>query len=184
MAHPRRAPSRGFGRAQKRLTQWVLGPGGDDLITLDAQDISASASVILGTGVTPVTEQSTVIRIHGFLEVALGAADAAFSGFSWAAGIGIVTGDAFAIGATATPDPFDDIEWPGWMWHASGSIRTSQGAVAVGDPSINPVLVSVESKSMRILRLNEVLGFFFQTGETGTSSVRVRALTRILVKVP
>ncbi len=180
----RRGFSRGSARGVRRKTQWSLGPGGDDLATLDAVGISSSTTVIIGSGVTPAVSQLTVVRLHGHLEFALSSAVAALGGFSFAYGIGIVTSDAFAIGVTAVPNPFDDIDWPGWLVHGSGAIRSVVGALAVGDPSINPLVVPLESKSMRILRLNEIMFLAVQAGESGTANVNVRGMTRLLVKLP
>ena len=173
-----------FGQGQRRLTSWSPGPGGNDLATLDAVAISTSTDTIIGLGQTPTVDRFTIVRIHGFLELSLETAGAVASGFSWAAGIGIFTTDAFAdVGATAMPSPFDDIDWPGWMWHQQGALHTTQGAVAVGDPSINPVVIPVDTKAMRILRNNETVGMVLQSGESGVSIMRVRASTRMLVKI-
>ena len=176
--------SSGFARANRRLTAWSLGPGGDDLVTLDRETISVSDVTILGSGITPVIPNLTIIRIHGFMTIQLATAGTALGGYNWAAGIGIFTLDAFSIGDTAVPHPFLDIDWPGWMWHGMGGIRTVLGALAIGDPSVNPVTVPIESKSMRKLRLNEVFGLVFESGEAGTSVIQVEAATRVLVKLP
>jgi len=185
MARRRVRPSGGsFRDSPRRLSVWELGPGGDDLPTLDRVAISSDTNVIIGQGITPVVPHLTVVRIHGFLEISLNTAGAQRSGFNWAAGIGVVTSDAFAIGITAIPQPFSDVQWPGWMWHASGSIRTAFGALAIGDPSENPVVVPIETKSMRKLRLNEILMLTVQGGETGTSSMDVAGMTRVLLKLP
>jgi len=175
----------GPGHAPRRLTTWAGGPGGNDLPTLDIQEVSGNVTVILGVGVGPIIPNLTIVRIHGFIELSLTAANVAKSGFNWAAGIGIVTNDAFTdVGASAMPDPFNDISWPGWMWHAQGAIRTAQGALAVGDPTENPVLIPIETKSMRKLRLDEILALIMQVGETGTATMDIRSTTRILAKLP
>jgi len=182
---PRPRSSRGFGRdRQRRKFQWSLGPGGDDIATLDVASKSASTTFILGAGISPTTQQLTLVRTHGHLELGLSAADAALTGFNWTAGIGICTSDAFAVGVTAVPDPFDDIQWPGWLWMASGGLHTSVGALAVGDPSVNPVIVPIDSKAMRILRLNEILFLSVQIGEVVSATIQVRGMTRTLFKLP
>jgi len=175
---------RGSARAPRRLTAWSLGPGGDDLPTLDRTAFSTNTGAIVGTGVTPVVPNLTIVRIHGFMEVHLTAAAAQRGGFNLVAGIGVASADAFAAGEASLPNPFDDIDWPGWMWMGQSSIRTSVGALAVGDPERNGFIMPIESKSMRKLRLNEVLFLKVQAGETGTATVDVAALTRVLVKLP
>ncbi len=177
--------SRGFARvSNKRLTTWALGPGGDDIATLDRTAYSSSASQIIGSAITPVLPNLTVVRLHGHILFNLTAADAQRSGFNMFAGIGVATLDAFTAGAASLPIAFGDADWPGWMWYWSGSIRTSVGALAIGDPSINPLVVRIDSKAMRKLRLNEVLFLMVQAGETGTSTMDVSAGTRVLLKLP
>ena len=155
------------------------------MATLDVVMFTSSTSIIIGSGVGPLSAQFTIVRLHGFLEFGLRTADAALSGFSWNAGIGIATQDAFTdIGVTALPNPFSDIEWPGWLWHGQGAMHCQVGALSVGDPSINPVVVPIELKSMRILRQNEVVFLTVQAGETGAATMDVRGMTRMLVKLP
>ena len=120
--------------------------------------------------------------MYGFLEVLLSTSDAALSGFNYAAGIGIVTSDAFAVGASAMPTAFGDIDWKGWMWHSMGSIHTAVGALAVGDPTDNPIRVPIDVRSMRKLGLNEVVFLSFQPGELGTSVLQVLGVTRMLTQ--
>ena len=182
---PRRS-SRGFahGTPARRLTSWALGPGGDDLPTLDVQAVSSNVNIIMGAGVTPLIPHLTVVRIHGFIEVALTAADAASTGFAFNFGIGIVSAEAFAAGITAIPQPFADIEWPGWMFHYSGSILTTNGALADGDPTDNPLRIPIDVKAMRKFRLNEVMMLTGQFGESASATVRIRSQTRVLVKLP
>ncbi len=186
MTTGRRLSSRVFGQAgQRRLTSWELGPGGDDLGTLDRETISTSASVIIGSGATPIIPHLTIVRIRGFMEFQLTAASVAISGFNYVAGIGVVTNDAFVTGGVASiPDPFVNINWPGWMWLHMGSLRTSVGALAVGDPSINPVRVEIDAKAMRKLRVNETMAMVVAVGETSTAIMQVAGLTRVLVKLP
>ena len=182
---PRARSSRGFARApSRRLTAWQLGPGGSDLPTMNRVAFSTNTAAIIGSGITPLIDNLTVIRLHGFLECSLTAANAQRSGFNFVAGIGIITSDAFSVGVTAAPNPFDDIDWPGWMWMAQWSMRTAVAGLAVGDPSVNPVQIPIESKSMRKLRLNEVLFLSVQSGETSTATADVAGITRVLVKLP
>ena len=185
----RQRSSRGFARApQRRLTSWFLGPGGDDLPTLDIQAFSSNTTLIIGSGITPLIDNLTIVRTRGHLEFILESADALRSGFNWVAGIGIVTSDAFAVGVSAVPNPFDDADWPGWLWYASGGIHSpsSTAIPTVGDQQTvvdNPI-VEIDSKAMRKLRVNEVMFLSVQGGETGTAVMSVRGMTRVLVKLP
>ncbi len=168
----------------RRLTGWEPGPGGNDIGTLDLQVLTSSTTVIMGVGATPLVSGLTVVRIHGSMELSLSVAAVATDGFNWTAGIGVVTLDAFTAGVTSVPNPFDDATWPGWMWYAQGEIHTSVGALTIGDPSVNPVIVPIETKSMRKLPPNTVLCLVLQVGENGTASLRVAAQTRVLTKLP
>jgi len=141
---------------QRRATLWTDGPGGDDITTLDVSSFTSTTVQVLGLGISTGL-RSTIQRIRGYVSLQLTAANAIGDGFNWALGIGIASSDAFASGVGALPDPFSDKAWPGWMWMASGSIFTSVGALAVGDPSINPVTVQIDSKAQRIWRQNEVV---------------------------
>ncbi len=182
----RRPHSRGFDPGQRRLTEWALGPGGDDIGTFDRLAISDTTSAILGTGVQLVggAARVTVVRIRGFLELQLVTANAAQAGFNFVCGIGIFTVDAFSTGGvTSLPAPFDDIEWPGWMWLGMGTLTTALGSLAVGDPDPNPLRIPIDVKAMRMLRKNEVLGTVIQTGEIGTCVMDVTTITRMLVKL-
>jgi len=172
--------SRGFGQgSQRRLTSWALGPGGDDLPTLDAIIVSASSSVIYGTGITPTAAPVTIVRTRGFVNVTQLTATAVGDGYQWAFGIGIVSADAGGVGITAVPKPFDDIDWPGWLWHQMGTQKES-----IGGGADHVQVVNIDSKAMRKIGLNEVAFLVMQFGEVGTSTIEVTAATRMLVKLP
>ena len=136
---PRRQSSGGFPRAARRLTAWALGPGASTLAGLGGLSFTSSTTAILGAGVTPVIPNLTIVRIRGMITFELTTSDAALSGYAFTAAIGMVTADAFAVGASAVPDPFDDQEWPGWLWTKTVDIRSEFGAAAIGDPSVNPL---------------------------------------------
>ena len=188
----RRSSFRGSGRtfparAVRNRPFWALGPGGDDLASMDSVGFSASGQSILGAGVTPTAQGLTVMRLHGFLEVQLQIASADLDGFSLAVGVGVVSADAFAVGISAVPKPFDDIDWSGWLYHWFGAIHAPNiigGAAGESTPTASDnLLVPVESKAMRKLSINDVLFGIVQVGETGTANMTVRLGTRVLLKV-
>jgi len=164
----------------RRQTSWSLGPGGDDLATLDLATITTSGLFILGSGITPVVSGLTLVRLHGFIELQLTGVAAAGDGFSYAAGVGIVTDDAFAVGASAIPSPFDDISWNSWLWHRMGAVHTPTSTV---DDVVAHVTIPIESKAMRKFGPDNVMMLVMQFGETGTSTLLVRAATRVLFKL-
>ena len=172
-------------RGPKRLNAWALGPGFASQGSAAVLQLAASAApAAVGSGVTPSIPNLTVMRIRGTLLVSLTAANVQRSGFQMTFGIGIVTADAFVVGSTALPGPFEDSNWPGWLWLGGLDMRTGVGALAVGDPSINPARLEIESKAMRKFRLNEVLFMAVDTEESGTATVDIRGSTRVLLKLP
>ena len=181
----RRQFSSGFNRGVRRLTSWDLGPGQDSVGSADVTAFASTTTQLIGSGVTPfAVDNLTIVRIRGQIEFMLTAADAIRSGFGMVMGIGIVSADAFAAGVASVPNPLDDAEWPGWLWWGHADIRTSLAALAAGDPTQNPVVIPIDTKAMRKFRLNEVLFMSVQAGETGTSTMDVRGVTRVLVKLP
>jgi len=179
MTH-RKSSSRGFDRgSQRRLTFWNLGPGGDDIASMDAVVVASSQSIIYGAGLSPLIPNLTIVRTRGYIEFGLNAATAVGDGFQWAAGIAVVSLDSFTAGAASTPTPFDDIQWPGWLWHAQGALKET-----IGGGADHVQRVVIDSKAMRKIRLNEVVALFMQFGETGTAQLEVTAGSRMLVKLP
>ena len=179
--------SGGFSRGRpRRKTTWSLGPGGDDLLSMDTIGFSASGQFILGSGVAPVVPELTIVRIRGYLEVGLRTADAALAGYNYVAGIGIVSGDAFSVGVTAVPKPFDDIDWPGWLWIHMSGLHAPAGALASSsaDAQTTREVVVIDTKAMRKLGTNEVLFMIVQAAETGAATMDIRGGTRVLVKLP
>ena len=181
MARQTRRSSGGFARASRRLTAWTSGPGGDD-IAFDTFSTGATGSQIIGSGITPTVNALTVVRIRGMFQIRLSTADAGGSGFTYAVGIGMVTSDAFGIGVTAIPKPFDDQGWPGWLWHHFGVIKAPQEVLDLNQ--VQASTVEIDSKAMRKFRVNETLMAVIQFGEVATATVAGELVTRVLVKLP
>ena len=179
---PRRTRlSGGFTRQSRRQTTWAFGPGGDD-IAFDPITISATGTQIFGAGITPVIPNLTLVRLRGVLDLRLTAADAGDVGFTWAFGVGKVANDAFLAGVAAIPDPFDDIEWPGWIYHNMGTLMAPQEVLDLNQ--VPAFRLEVDSKSMRKLRLNEVLFAAIQVSERATAQIRALFVSRTLFKLP
>ena len=180
MARPRGFARAPVARRAKRRVAWLLGPGGDDIATLDPIAFTSSTNAILGSGVEPTIGPLVITRTRGFVEVVLTSAGAVTDGYNYAMGIGIASADAFAVGVTAVPNPFDDIDW-GWLWHHMGSIRAPFDAQA-DNPDVRSQLIEIDSKAMRKLALNEVCFLAIVGGESGTATMTVRGATRMLFK--
>ncbi len=88
-------------------------------------------------------------------------------------GIGIVSTDAFTLGATAMPDPGGEPEYP-WMWWTQLSLF-SDAAVSFEGTGISVVRFSVDSKAMRRVAPGQSLVPIVQaSGATGAPTTFVR----------
>lgn len=145
---------------------------------MDPESFSSSTTAIFGSGLV-ATEPVTVVRTRGYFEIQLIATAAALDGFNWAAGVGIVSADAFAVGVTAVPNPFDDIDWGGWLWHQQGAMHNNIATIG----RENVMFFDYDSKAMRKLGVNEVLFVSMQVGEIGTATMNVRTGSRCLFKL-
>ena len=178
----RRFSSRGrFPVGERRKTQWVLGPGGDDP-AFDTISSGVSATIIFGTGITPTVPALTLVRLRGMFQIRLQTADASGAGFTYTLGIGIVTSDAFAIGVTAIPDPFDDADWGGWIWHQFGVIKAPSEVLDLNQ--IPAQTIEIDSKAMRKFSNNETMFAAVQVAEVATATMSAELVTRALVKLP
>ena len=178
MARSRSVSTRGRGIPTRRSSAWEEGPGG-----VTAQAFSASGTIVLGAGITPVIPGLTLVRLRGHLEIVLEAAANIGEGFSGALGVGIVSADAFAIGVTAIPNPIDDQSWGGWIYHRHWSLHATTATIADG-VNTGRIGIEVDSKAMRKFGLNELIFASMQVTEVGTSQIEAFFDSRVLVKLP
>jgi len=164
----------------RRLMSWGVGPGSQVLTQL-----TASGSSILGSGAVLATEdRSTVIRIRGYFQAYLSLITTLNDGYHAALGIGIASGDAFGIGQTALPNPLDDVDWPGWMYHRFFDVHGVTAGEADGiNAGIATTGFEVDTKAMRKWGSNEVLFASVQVVEAGTATINMFFDTRILLKL-
>jgi len=177
---------RGFSQVRqrsKRSTAWAQGPGSGTALT----SLTSSVLKILGSGVTPTIAKVTIVRLRGQFGGSLLTATAAGNGFIGALGVGIVTVPAFAIGTTAVPDPVDEADWDGWMFHRffqltaaspiSGGAATDELSGDFNTASFN---IEVDSKAMRKIDENEILMAAVGVTEIGTATADLRFDSRLL----
>ena len=166
----------------RRQTSWALGPGGTASTTL-----ATSTSTILGAVAFASSDGLTVVRIRGELMLQLLTSSAAAGGFSGAFGIGKATLDATGIGVSALPNPIDDEDWDGWLYHRYYALRSAGVIVLADADAANSVTSSlrleVDSKAMRKLPENEALFASIQTVESGVSNMTADFNSRVLVKL-
>ena len=181
MAHSRTFPRRQFRTSTKRGTVWDAGP------SASGQTVTAAGTnVIWSTGIAPTADGLTIVRIRGQLQLMLRAAAAVTDRCDLAIGIGMVSDQAFASVATAIPGPFDEVSWPGWMYHQFASIAPSQtdaGGVLLGRDA-GHFRVDIDTKAMRKFPIGLVIFGAIEMGfETGSVTVGIHARTRMLAKL-
>ena len=168
----------GRGRSsQRRATSWVFGPGGQA-----ATAISASGQQIVGSGLVLIPEGATLVRTRGFVELVLEAAANIGEGISGAFGIGLVTNEAFAIGATAIPGPLSEMDWDGWLYHQFWSLHASTATIADG-VNVGRYGFDVDSKAMRKWDTSMTLVAMVEATEIGVSQVEMFFDSRLLIKL-
>ncbi len=164
------------GSGLRRSTSWEPGPRG-------ASTLATAGSSVFGTGRIAIAAGLTIVRVRGELLVTLTGAAAVTSGFSFAAGLAIVSENAAGVGVTGVPAPFTDLTWDGWLWHTQGRVDNLDVA---GVPDVlNVARIVIDNKAMRKFKETDVLlGMFEVHNETGASSVRANLESRLLVKLP
>ena len=158
-------------RAQRRTTQWVS--------SADQNLISVAAATKTLSQSNASLASSTIVRLRGIATVAYAASpnDTQVHG---ALGMAIVSAQAFAIGVTAIPGPFDEAGWDGWLWHQYYS-QILDGTAASNTFQAF-MQYEIDSKAMRKLRddTNVVVVII---DNVGAVAVRVGIHFRMLVKL-
>ena len=175
MAHARSFRSRTNAGARRHVS-WDLGPSGA------SGNLTTSSVVVFPVASQALTDDLTVVRLRGRLQVALSIAGSAGEGFSWAFGICNVTENAAAIGVTAVPDPQLDLAWDGWFVHEQGTLF-ARDSTPLDDPNLMQHIV-IDSKAMRKTHRTDVIIAVFGVTETGTATMRADLVSRLLDKLP
>jgi len=165
----------------RRITLWEIGFGGTQTTLTANGKIAVQGLAGIGGG-----GLMTLIRQRGELVVSASFSTLGDSA-SLAAGIILVTDDAFAIGTTAIPGPISDAANEGWIWHQFCSIN-SRGvivAAASGAQSYN-FRFAIDSKAMRRWDLEEqTLTLVFEMAdEVGVITADLAVSTRTLLLQP
>ncbi len=139
------------------------------------------ASTVIASSLD-ITDPVTILRCLG--EVLVGPGNSgivANDGMRVTFGLGLVTTDAFTVGATAMPDPASEPEFD-WLWWYPVALRfpTADGSL-VGIAS-ESARIRLETKAMRRASHSETLVLLGQYEDiTGTPPVRVDTSFRILI---
>ena len=172
------ARSRGFHpvrRSVRRKTTWEEGP---PMLTTST-NLSANAAFIVGLGLQSVLSETTLVRTRGSLLFHLTSSAAVGDAFIGAVGIGLVSDQAFAIGATAVPMPVSEAKDERWIWHHWLNIVESGAGDAAPAQRIE-----IDSKAMRKFTDSDRLYMAVEVTETGTAVAEFVANTRMLFKLP
>jgi len=169
----RRFPARKAG-GPKRQTTWI-GPADQGYIAL------ASTTKVLLASFDPSAAglvKPTVVRTRGPLSVRpnVYSADVDIVG---AFGVAVVSDQAFGIGITAIPGPFDDANWDGWFVWQSFSYRFEL-VDGTGDFYPASSEIEIDSKAMRKISQNETIVLVMQS-QVGAMSIS--APLRLLFKL-
>ncbi len=168
-------------RGLRRKTAWSLGPSNV------VESRSAAGPVLWDGAAQAVGDGLTIVRIRGELVVQLNLATTAGDGFeSFAAGLCIVSENAFGVGVTAVPSPITDIGWDGWMWyHTGGQITSLVATASLVSRSFHSLRIPIDTKAMRKIRDTDILIGVFELGtEIGAAAVEFSARSRVLSKIP
>ncbi len=92
--------------------------------------------------------------------------------FGGAYGLGVVSDEALAAGATSIPRPFDDDDWTGWLVHGfyAGRFEFASG-VGIMNFDVHHI---IDSKAMRKVRPNEALVWVCES-QTGAIDATIHA---------
>ncbi len=165
--------------SSRRTTIWSQGPESGN-----AQSVTTAGLTIITTGQVS-GGGVTVVRLRGMLSLWIEATTAIGDGFQKvSAGIGIVTDDAFSIGATAMPSPITDPNWGGWFWYQQLGSFIGDSTTETFRFPMQARKVEIDTKAMRKIQPNEVIfGAVAVSNEVGASTLTFHMDTRMLVKL-
>ena len=133
------------------VKQWGNIGSGATAFTVDSTSLQAA----LAFG-----EAQTIIRMLGSYVIGPSAAPAATDSCIVSLGIGIVSSDAAAVGATAMPDPGGEARFP-WLYWANHNLVYRSTEVDSSSPA-GAVRVDFDIKSMRKVKPSESIVFLGQ----------------------
>ena len=172
-----RFPLRSRVGSARRQTSWSPGPVG-------ALSITGNSINLIALGSAAVQDGLTLVRVRGEMLLGLTVTGLLLDGFRQvAAGLCIVSENAFGVGVTAVPDPIADINWDGWLWYWTGAVFAAN-TVPSGNLGTEAVRVVIDNKAMRKQKNTDVLVAVVGTASIdGTTNLEVRFNSRVLDKL-
>ena len=175
------AQRRGFpqGRGSvRRKTDWGFGPSTSGIVL----SLSAAGTAV-SDGVTPGFGALTIVRTRGAYNIELNSSQGVAEGAQIALGLCKVTSEAFAVGATAIPDPVTDDDWDGWFWYQYVGFHRSAAATQIAIDNATFVYGVIDSKAMRRVDVSEVVCFVMGLEEEISSVTATLTMkSRLLIK--
>ncbi len=165
----------------RRRTGWFKGPS-----EVTPTSITGIGSLLWDTGLQAIDNGLTVARIRGEITLSLTTVTTVLDGFrEVAAGICVVSENAFDAGTASVPSPLTDVAWDGWMWHELYSQFRGFSTTPTGQSPLEAIRMPIDTKAMRKLKATDVLIGVVETGvEVGTASLLFGASTRALLFLP
>jgi len=152
--------------------------------------VASSTAVLIGSGVSPTADGSTVVRLRGELLLFLTGANSNLEGFTGAFGIGICNLPAFIAGIGSVPTPITEEDDNNWLYHRYLSITAAgviDGTASTDQDAISSVSgalrIEVDSKAMRKMDTDKSLYAAIEVAEVGTATLQVFFNSRVLVKL-
>jgi len=143
-------------------------------------EISMTSSAVFAGGSLALDGPWTAIRMLGEYIIGLDAAPTAQDACQIGVGIGVVSSDAAALGATALPDPITEPEYPWLYWTNHRFFFTSTDLLA---NVMGAVRVPFDIRSMRKLKPRESLAVVVEYSDiAGAPAMQFSmSTTRVLV---
>jgi len=171
----RRFPARSVVRGPKRQTTWI-GPADQGYLA-----VGAGAKVLIASfdPFAAGLPKPTVVRTRGNVSIRQGTGIIVDTEIVGAFGLAVVSDQAFTIGITAIPGPFNDSGWDGWfVW---GSFSIAYEAVGTSETLLmTDRQFEVDSKAMRKVTENETIVL---VAESQGVALRASMPLRMLMKL-
>ena len=121
---------------------------------------SAVNATAIGANSLGFTQAETILRCRGYVTASMDSTKQAGDEMTCTFGLGIFSSDAFALGATAMPEPSSDAVYP-WLWWAQMHLHAeiTGGTEAWG---LTQQILQVDSKAMRRVKPSQTLGWVVQ----------------------
>ena len=150
-------------------------------LSLPSLEATFSTDGNIGGSALAFVAPATILRIRGSFFVQFDSTAQVGDNISVAVGIGIVSTDAAALGATALPDPASELEYP-WLWWGSMNLASE---VAAAPTAWGPgaQFMEVDTKAMRRVKPQQSLALIVEVFSATGAPVTLLKSTAMRVLV-